>query len=66
MLITFSCDAYENIITFGDVAQRLLVMMGLSGKVPTAILADDVAEALRQLEHALKQEPPLTIQSSPN
>lgn len=53
MLVTFSCDAHENIMMFGDVAQRLLKMMGHSGTVPSAILADEVPEALANLQQAL-------------
>lgn len=59
MLITFSCDAYENITLFGHVAVRLLNMMGHSGVVPSAILAEDVPAALDKLEIALSQVPKL-------
>ena len=34
MLVTFSCPAYANIMMFGDVAVRLLELMGHSGTVP--------------------------------
>ena len=50
MLVTFSCDAYENIIMFGDVAIKLLHLMGNSGTIPGAILADDVPDALAHLQ----------------
>lgn len=56
MLITFSCDAYENITLFGSVAHKLLAMMGHSKVIPSAIVAEDVPAALNQLEHALKNE----------
>ena len=56
MLVTFSCDAHEDITMFGDVAERLLKMMGHSGTVPSALLANDVPEALAQLQQALAQE----------
>ena len=39
MLVTFSCPAYADITLFGDVALRLLKMMGHSGTVPSALLA---------------------------
>jgi len=55
MLVTFSCDAYENITFFGDVAQRLLQLMKHSGTVPGAILANDVPQALAHLEQALER-----------
>ena len=51
MLVTFSCNAYANITMFGDVAVRLLKMiMGHSGTVPGALLAEDVPAALEHLE----------------
>lgn len=56
MLITFTCDANENIVMFGDVAIQLIKMMGQSGVVPSAILADDVPAALEQLKAALQKE----------
>ncbi len=56
MLVTFSCDAYENITLFGAVAIRLLKMMGHSGTVPGALLAHDVPAALRALQQAIEHE----------
>jgi hypothetical protein len=56
MLVTFSTDAYADITMFGDVAIRLLKMMGHSGTVPSAILAADIPEALRRLNKALNTE----------
>ena len=53
MLVTFSCPAYADITMFGDVAVHLLKLMGHSGTVPSALLADDVAPALARLEKAL-------------
>jgi hypothetical protein len=38
---------------FGDVAIRLLKMMGHSGTVPSALLADDVPAALERLQTAV-------------
>ncbi|ARG96989.1 DUF1840 domain-containing protein [Legionella micdadei] len=55
MLVTFSCDAYENITMFGDIAKRLLSLMGHSGTVPGAIVAEEVPEALARLEQAIAQ-----------
>ena len=49
MLVTFSCDVYPNTTYFGDVAQTLFKMMGQSGNVPGAILAEDVPKALERL-----------------
>jgi hypothetical protein len=66
MLITFSCKAYPNTTYFGDVAQTLLKMMGKSGNVPGALFAEDVPQALEQLQSAiekLKAESPLRASS---
>ena len=49
MLVTFSTDAHADITMFGDVALPLLKMMGHSGTVPSAILAEDVPAALSRL-----------------
>jgi len=60
MLVTFSCPAYASITMFGDVAVRLLKMMGHSGTVPGALLAEDVPAALERLAAAVaadKQTP---------
>ena len=62
MLVTFSCPAYADITMFGDVATRLLKLMGHSGTVPSALLAADVQAALERLEAAIeadKQSPEL-------
>ena len=56
MLITFETNAYANITMFGDVAKRLIKYMGHSGTVPSAILAEDVPEALRKLCSRIESE----------
>lgn len=55
MLVTFSCEEYENIVMFGEVAKRLLKMMGHSATVPGAIIAEEVPEALASLKQGLSQ-----------
>lgn len=50
MLVTFTTNAYADITMFGDVALTLLKMMGHSGTVPGAILAEDVPAALDRLK----------------
>jgi hypothetical protein len=55
MLVTFSCEVYADIIYFGDVAQSLLKMMGRSGSVPGALLAEDVPKALERLQSAVAE-----------
>lgn len=61
MLVTFSCPTYADITLFGDIAVRLLKMMGHSGTVPGAILADDVQAALDRLIAALRKEQQLPL-----
>jgi len=56
MLVTFSCPVYANITMFGDVAIRLLKLMGHSGTVPGALLAEDVQPALERLQAGIKAE----------
>jgi hypothetical protein len=53
MLVTFTCNAYADITMFGDVALTLLKMMGHSGTVPGAILAEGVPAALDRLKRAI-------------
>ena len=59
MLVTFNCEVYSDITMFGDVAQRLLALMGHSGTVPGAILAADVLSALDRLKSAIEAEKPV-------
>ena len=60
MLVTFATKDYPSITMFGDVATKLIRMMGLSGKVPSAIRAEDVPAALERLREQLgaHEEPP--------
>jgi len=53
MLITFSCPAYASITLFGDVGLKLIKLMGHSGTVPGALLADDLPAALAHLQAAV-------------
>jgi hypothetical protein len=50
MLVTFRSPATESITMFGDIAQALLKMMGATGRVPGALVAEDVPPALAKLE----------------
>lgn len=56
MLVTFESSAYARITMFGDVAVRLLKLMGHSGTVPSAIEPEDIAEALRRLRKGVAAE----------
>ncbi|MDF1758489.1 MAG: DUF1840 domain-containing protein [Legionellaceae bacterium] len=53
MLVTFYCNAYENITMFGDVAKKILNFMQHSGEVPGAIVAKEVPNALESLKTAI-------------
>ncbi|MCL9683401.1 DUF1840 domain-containing protein [Legionella maioricensis] len=55
-MITFSCDAYENISYFSDVAKSLLSLMGHSGTVPGAFKAEEIPAALSSLQRGLGQD----------
>ena len=54
MLVRFDSKA-GTLTTFGDVAVKLLRMMGQSGAIPGAILAGDIPAALQRLRQALGQ-----------
>jgi hypothetical protein len=54
-MIRFKTEAYANIDMFDDVALQLLKMMGHSGTVPSAILPEDIPNALANLKGALEQ-----------
>jgi hypothetical protein len=53
MLVKFQTKSYATITMFGDVALRLIKMMGHSGTVPGALLAEDVPAALARLKAAV-------------
>lgn len=55
MLVTFKTSAYADITMFGSVATTLLKLMGQSGNVPGAVLAEDVPAALETLNAGLKE-----------
>jgi len=52
MLVKFESEV-GGVTMFGDVAIKLLKMMGHSGTVPSALLANDIPAALAQLKAAL-------------
>ena len=56
MLVRFRSDAGD-IIMFGDVAVTLLRMMGQSGVLPGALVAQDVPAALERLKRAAAVAP---------
>ncbi len=68
MLVTFQSESYADITMFGDIAVHLLHLMGHSGTVPSAIMADDIPAALDRLKKAIEKaaaaEPPKGIQGN--
>jgi hypothetical protein len=65
MLVTFKTDAYADIMMFGDVAKQLLKMMGHSGTIPSAMVAEEVPAALERLKRAVELEKLTNAQESP-
>jgi len=57
MLVTFKCSAYADITMFGDVARKMLDMMGFGNRVPGAIRVEDVPRALENLRRGLAAVP---------
>jgi hypothetical protein len=53
VLVTFRTKAYPNITMFGDPAVKLLKLMGHSGTVPSAMMPEDIPDAVARLEAAL-------------
>ncbi len=58
MLVTFHSKSYYPITMFGEVALQLLEGMGTSGKIPGALYAEDVPQALWQLQQWLASQQP--------
>lgn len=56
MLVTFQTRTYADITMFGDIAIRLLHLMGHSGTVPSAVEPEDIPEALKRLRAGLADE----------
>jgi hypothetical protein len=65
MLVTFSCPVYADITMFGDVAIHLLKLMGHSGTVPSALLAEDVQPALERLKAGVRTEADTPVTETP-
>jgi hypothetical protein len=56
MLITFSCKAHASVTMFGEVGLQFIKMLGHSGKIPGAIDASEVPQALNNLRTAIAAE----------
>lgn len=61
MLVTFTTEAHADITMFGDVALTLLKLMGHSGTVPGALMAEDVPAALERLRTAVAASPEMPL-----
>jgi hypothetical protein len=59
MLVRFSSTETESITMFGDIAVRLIKMLGASGDIPGAISAKDIPNAIRQLKTNLQMQEPV-------
>ena len=57
MLITFTCEVHHDVVFFGEVGQALLTAMGMSGRVPGALRAEDIPAARASLEAWLERLP---------
>ncbi len=64
MLVNFKTEAYASITMFGDVAVTLLKLMGHSGTVPGALMAEDVPAALERLKAAVTEHPDAPLDPS--
>jgi len=53
MLVRFHSKASGSVTMFGEVAEELLRLMGMSGMVPGAVLAQDIPKALDRLRQAM-------------
>lgn len=56
MLVTFSCPTRADIIMFGDIALKLIGMMGKPERAPGVIKAADIPNALHLLRQGLAAE----------
>jgi arylsulfatase A-like enzyme len=63
MLVQFDSKA-GRFSMFGDIAVTLLKMMGHSGTVPGAILAEDIPPALQKLKSAVAASPDAPSESA--
>ena len=65
MLVTFRTKAHADITMFGHIGVQLLKLAGMTGTVPTAILAADVPAVLAKLESALGEHAETVGDSAP-
>lgn len=65
MLVTFKTKAHASITMFGEVALTLIKLMGHSGTIPSAILAEDIPAALERLRQAVATHPEAALDPQP-
>lgn len=53
MIVTFKSKASGDLIYFKDAALKLLKLMGRDDKIPSALYAEDISQALAQLQQGL-------------
>lgn len=56
MLVTFKTEFHGNILMFGEDARAMLKIIGHSGTIPSAILAEDVPAARDRLVAAVEAQ----------
>jgi len=64
MLVTFESKV-GRVTMFGDIAVQLIRMMGRTGTVPSALLAQDVPEALANLKRGLEEAGDANVEATP-
>lgn len=57
MFVTFHSKAAGDFMMSGEIALSLLKKMGHSGTVPSAIMPEDIPQALEKLKAAMSVEP---------
>lgn len=57
MPVTFKTKSFANITMLDNVGMRLLKLLNFGEKVPGGIVAEDIPEALRNLQQALQDIP---------
>lgn len=57
MLVIFSSTVTGDVMMFGDIAKKLLRLMGQTGNIPGGITAEHIPAALQQLKQAVGAEP---------
>ena len=62
MLITFTASVHADVTMLGDVALKLIKLMGRSGTVPSAIGPEDIPQAMKLLREGIAVEDAGTLE----